>query len=540
MITLRPYQRESIDATYQHWEAGGGDALIVIPTGGGKSLIIAQLLKELRESYPLMRICIVTHVKELIAQNYAELMKIWPDAHAGIHSAGIGRRDTHHPILFCGIQSVWNKAHKLGKFDLILVDEAHLISRKAESMYGKFFKSLRDTYPDMRILGLTATPYRLDSGRLDKGEDRMFDEIVYDANVSDLIEQGYLSQLISKATKAEINVSGVHKRGGEFIASELEQAAMANDLVKRAAEEIVARGHDRRAWLCFCSGVDHAIAVRDALRELGVNAEEIDGGTPKEERDRLIRNFRDGHIKCLTSVNVLSIGFNVPHVDLIALLRPTESAGLYIQQVGRGFRKAPGKENALILDFAGNVRKHGPVNMVVGKGKNPSSGERDESAPCKTCPECEGYVPIAMQECMYCGYEWPPKEQVKHAPKPEDVDILSKRSDSGWMQVLSADYGVHNKIGRPPTLVVKYVVYNGGAVDVRQWLCFSHPVGSFPHQKACQYWTAAGGIKPFPTSAREAFERSHELQTPTSAYITKEDKYYVPKRLSYDRVKERA
>jgi len=542
VIELRPYQRESIDATYQHWEAGGGDSLIVIPTGGGKSLIIAQLLKELRHDYPLMRICIVTHVKELIAQNYMEFIKIWPDAHAGIHSAGIGRRDTHHPILFCGIQSVWNKADMLGKFDLILVDEAHLISRKAESMYGKFFKSLREIYPDMRILGLTATPYRLDSGRLDKGDDKMFDEIVYEANVSDLIEQGYLSQLISKATKAEINVTGVHRRGGEFIASELEQAAMANDLVRRAAEEIVARGQDRKAWLCFCAGVDHAIAMRDALRELGVNAEEIDGETPKEQRDRLIRNFRDGHIKCLTSVNVLSIGFNVPHVDLIALLRPTESAGLYIQQVGRGFRKATGKENCLVLDFAGNVRKHGPVNMVVGKDKSKKAGdvEEEKQTPCKECPYCNTYIPIATRTCPYCEYEWPVKEEPKHAPKPEDVDILSKSKDAGLMPVLDIEYGVHNKIGKPPTLVVKYVIQNGRAVDVRQWLCFSHPVGSFPYQKAFQYWMAAGGKSPVPVSAREAFERYHELRRPVTAYIAKEDKYYVIKSLKYDQARANA
>ena len=317
---------------------------------------------------------------------------------------------------------------------------------------------------------------------------------------------------------------------------------MANNLVKRAAEEIVARGQDRRAWLCFCSGVDHAIAVRDALRELGVNAEEIDGGTPKKERDRLIRNFRDGHIKCLTSVNVLSIGFNVPHVDLIALLRPTESAGLYIQQVGRGFRKAPGKENALILDFAGNVRKHGPVNMVIGIGERSTHGmiEEEKGIPCKECPDCASYVPIATRVCPYCNYEWPLDGKPTHAAKPEDVDILSMRGDSGWLPVISTKYGVHNKIGKPPTLVVKHAVYKCGFIDVSQWLCFSHPVGSFPYQKALQYWAAAGGKMPGPGSAREAFERSHELRVPTSAYITKEDKYYVPKRLSYDRVKERA
>jgi DNA repair protein RadD len=131
--------------------------------------------------------------------------------------------------------------------------------------------------------------------------------------------------LIFKGTDAEINTKGVHKRGGEFIAEELEKAAMEGILVPLAAEEIVARGQNREAWLCFCSGVDHALAVRDALRDLGVSAEELDGNTPKKERESLIRSFRAGAIKCLTLVNVLSIGFNAPDVDLIALLRPTES-----------------------------------------------------------------------------------------------------------------------------------------------------------------------------------------------------------------------
>jgi DNA repair protein RadD len=540
VIQLRPYQRESIDAVYDHWAEGGGDALIVIPTGGGKSLIIAQLLKELRITYPLMRIAVVTHVKELIAQNYAELIGVWPEAPAGIYSAGIGRRDTHHPILFCGIQSVWDKANRLGQFDLVLIDEAHLISRKANSMYGKFFEALRCSYPDMRLLGLTATPYRLDSGRLDRGDDRLFEKIVYEANVYDLIEQGYLSPLISKATAAEINTYGVHKRGGEFIAGELEQAAMADNLVRRAAEEIVARGHDRKAWLCFCSGVDHAQAMRDALRDLGIHAEELNGTTPKDERDRLIKAFRQGAIKCLTSVNVLSIGFNVPHVDLIALLRPTESAGLYTQQVGRGFRKAPGKQNALILDFAGNVRKHGPVNMVVAADKKTKAVGEVEQIPCKECPNCQSYVPISLRVCNYCEYAWPQKDQVKHAARPDtDVEIVVKApaSETGWQEIDRVDYSIHRKIMKPPTLCVTYSIGKNAA---RQWLGFSYPEASYPRKKACDFWIAAGGKLPLPKDTQSAFDRIHELNQPEKAYIEKDGKYLVPKRVTHKKKEQAA
>lgn len=339
-----------------------------------------------------------------------------------------------------------------------------------------------------------------------------------------------MSNLISKATKAEISVAGVHKRGGEYIAGELEQAAMKDNLVRRAAEEILARGQDRRAWLCFCSGVDHAIAMRDALRELGVTAEELDGGTPKQERDRLISTFRHGHIRCLTSVNVLSIGFNVPHVDLIALLRPTESAGLYIQQVGRGFRKAPKKENALILDFAGNVRKHGPVNMVVAKDKKKGTGQEDK-IPCKCCPECEGYVPIGVRECIYCGYAWPEKEQAKHAARPEDVDIISKKSETGWFEVTQIAHSIHRKFAKPPTLCVTYSI---GHRAVRQWLCFSHPHGSFARNKAERFWRDAGGKLPIPADTEAAMIRVHELRKPLSIYVTKdESQFLVVKHLDY-------
>lgn len=541
MLTLRPYQRESIDSTYTHWFEGGGDGLIVIPTGGGKSLIIAQLLQELLHDYPLMRICVITHSKELIEQNHGELVGIWPTAPAGIFSAGVGRRDTQHPIIFCGIQSVYDKVDKLGKFDLVLIDEAHLISRKASSMYGKFFADLREVYPDMRLLGLTATPYRLDSGRLDTGDDAMFEKIIYEANVADLIEQGFLSPLISKATNAEISTKGVHKRGGEFIASELEKAAMSNDLVKRAAAEIVMRGHDRKAWLCFCTGIDHALAIRDALRALGISCEEIDGNTPKKEREALIRSFRAGAIKCLTSVNVLSIGFNVPHVDLIALLRPTESAGLYIQQVGRGFRKAPGKKNCLILDFAGNVMKHGPVDMVVTSDKKKSDVPGE--APVRACPQCQSHVPIGQIECPDCGYVWERDETPKHQARPMEVDILSNSKARkmltpamvavGWKEVVRMETSIHTKLGKPPTLRVTLTL--PGRKKVSKWLCFSHPRGSYPQEQAARFWRQAGGRDPIPANTKEAFDRAHEMQKPVIAKIGFENDFETVQAVEFER-----
>lgn len=507
MIQLRPYQRASIDALYAYWQGGGGNGLIVLPTGAGKSLVLASLVKELLDQYPGLRIGCVTHVKELIVQNFQELLRLWPAAPVGIFSAGVGRRDTQSRILFCGIQSVWNKVDLIGGFDVLIVDEAHLIPRSADTTYGKFIERLRAVTPDMRIVGLTATPYRMDSGRLDAGRDALFDKIVYEASIIDLIEQGYLSPLISKASLAQIDLSGVGTRGGDFIPAQLEAASMKDGLVERSVTELVAYGQDRKAWLAFCSGVDHARAVRDAIRAHGISAETVDGSMKKGERDAVIRRFRNGEIRCLTSVNVLSIGFNVPHVDLIALMRATKSTGLYIQQVGRGFRRAPGKENALILDFARVVRMHGPVDAV---SVMPSGGKVDgekvtvDTVKAKECPSCQSLAPLNASSCLVCGHEWPREEKPKHEASAEaEVGILSTEAVPPQM-VPVVDWRMerHEKFGSPDSVRVTYLA---GLNTYYEWWAFEHRGRG--RELACQRWIQHGGKTPFPSTVTEALER---------------------------------
>ncbi len=328
-LTLRPYQAEAISAVHEFWRGEGGNPLVVLPTGAGKSLVIADLVRGLLDAFPQMRIGMVTHVKELIDQNAQELWRLWPGAPIGIYSAGLGRRDTRAQVLFMGIQSVHKKADVLGGFDLLLIDEAHLIPRNTTTMYGRFIGDCLDINPNMSVCGMTATPYRLDSGRLDRGKDRLFDKVVYEANVRDLIADGYLSNLISKATEARIDTSNVHIRAGEFKADELEAAAL--NIVESAVAEIIEWGtkENRQGWLAFCTGVDHATQVRDLMRQNGISCESVTGETPKGDRDRIIQSYKARKIKCLTSVGVLTTGFNAPHVDLIALLRPTLSTGLF-------------------------------------------------------------------------------------------------------------------------------------------------------------------------------------------------------------------
>ena len=366
MFELRPYQQEALAALEKYWSRGGGNPLVVMATATGKSVIIAHLIRDVSQRYPALRVLVVTHTLELVEQDVEHLLALWPDAPIGINSAGIGQREWDAPIIFAGVQSVWRNAGRLGPRHLVLIDEAHLVPHDGDGMYRSLLSELRALAPadGMRIAGFSATPFRLDSGRLDEGEGKIFDNVVFDYDVGRGIREGWLSPLTSKATSIEINISGVGRRGGEFIAGELERAADDNAVIAAACDEIVARGVDRRSWLVFCCGVLHAHHVCDALRMRGVACRVVTGETPLTEREDSIAAFKAGTIRCLVNVNVLTTGFNAPQVDLLAMLRPTLSTGLFVQMVGRGTRKADGKVNCLILDFAGNCRRHGPVDQV--------------------------------------------------------------------------------------------------------------------------------------------------------------------------------
>jgi DNA repair protein RadD len=515
MFELRPYQREAIDALYAHWRAGGGNAIIDLATGTGKSLLNATLCQELLEKWPDMRIGAVTHVKELIVQNTQELIKLWPGAPVGVYSAGVGRRDRNAKILTMGIQSAWNK--DLGDFDLIIVDEGHLIPRNAETMYGKFIASCLVRVPDMRLVTLTATPYRLDSGRLDEGPGALFEKVVYTYGIADGVRDGYLCPLISPRTRTELSVKGIKVRG-DFISSETEGAAMEGDYIARTVAEIRERGQDRSGWLVFCAGVAHCHAMKDEFARNGVAVGVVTGETPSGERDHLIKSFKNKQLRCLLSVAVLTTGFNAPHVDLIAMCRPTLSTGLYVQQIGRGTRLSPGKANCLVLDFAGNIRRHGPVDAISVKGGGKGPGEtqvRPNDIRAKECPRCETLVAIQCRVCPHCEYDWPKLEEQKHEDVPDtETPVMVSNLLPEWLIVNDMTVSRHAKGDNTPSLRVSYLC----GLNLRsEWVFFEHT--GFPRQRAVSWWRQMGGHLPMPATVKEAMDREKELNTPTSILI---------------------
>ena len=503
----------------------------------GKSVILAEFTRSACEAYAGTRILIVTHVKELIAQNHAALCRMWPGAPAGIYSAGLGRRQGSRQIVVAGVQSIAKKTAELGYFDLVIVDEAHLIPRDADTLYGKLFAGLRETNPDLKIVGLTATPYRTDSGRLDGGDGSLFDGIAYDIPVRMLVERGYLAPLVSKRPGTVFDTSGLHTRMGDFIEREMVDRFATDEVTRAAVSEIVTLGKDRRSWIAFCISVEHAEAVAAEIRSHGISAACVTGKTPHVERDRLLRDYKAGRIRALTSVGVLTTGFDAPGTDLLAFLRPTKSTGLYMQMAGRAMRTvyAPGfdlettdgrlaaiaagpKQNGLVLDFAGNVARHGPVDgtmFVTDKG----AGKGDGEAPTKTCPSCQSILLIAARECPDCGFEFPePEKKIERTASTEAIMILTAEDE--WQEVRDFDVSRHVKAGSPDSLVVEYLV---GTKTIREWVCLEHT--GFARQKAAQWWLANASA-PVPDTVTDALERRNEIRAPDEAVIIRDGKYH--------------
>ncbi|MGR3271232.1 DEAD/DEAH box helicase [Thalassococcus profundi] len=514
MLTLRPYQQAAITAIYGYFQTHTGNPLVVIPTAGGKSLVMASFIEGVLKAWPDQRILIVTHVRELIAQNHAEMIGLWPEAPAGIYSAGLGKREAQARILFAGIQSIHRRAAEIGHTDLVLIDEAHLIPGKSSTMYRRFLDALKAINPALKVIGLTATPFRLDCGMLHEGQNALFTDIVYEAPVRELIDAGYLSPLVSKQPATRLDVSKVGTRAGDFIARDLAAAVDQDAITRAAVTEIIAHGRDRKSWLAFCSGVEHARHVAEEFGRQGISCRTIFGDTPKVERDAILAAFKRGEIRALASMGVLTTGFNAPGVDLIALLRPTQSAGLYVQMVGRGTRLAPGKENCLVLDFAGNVRRHGLIDLV--RPKRPGDGGGGE-APTKVCPDCDSIIALSAAECPDCGYVFPARE-VKIAPTAATLPVLSPKQQ--WLPVTGVSYSRHDKAGGRPSLKV---TYSSGLATYSEWVCLEHQ--GYARQKAAEWWRKRAPGCPVPLSVTEALAQTSRLAQPSDISVRPSGRY---------------
>jgi DNA repair protein RadD len=522
---LRPYQRAAIDSVHNYWAHGGENPLVEMATGTGKSMVQAVLLKELLGAYPSMRVICLVHVRELVAQNAQAIIRSWPQAPIGINSASLGRRDKRSQILFASIQSVYkDDGYSLGMRELVMIDEAHLTPPSGEGMYRSFLQNLRHRVPDLRVAGLTATPFRTGSGRLDEGDDRLFHKTVFKYGIAEGIADGFLSPLISKATATAIDISGVKMSKGEFVQRELEVRVDQDWVTKSAVAEIIQFGQARKAWIAFCTGVDHAFHVRDEVRRHGVSCETVTGETPRGERDSILNAFKAGRIRCLTNCSVLTTGFDAPNIDMIAMLRPTASPGLFVQMVGRGTRLANGKTDCLVLDFAGNVKRHGPVDAINGAKAKKKAGDPDDSVRAKECPKCSTLLPLSARQCPECDHVFKVAEPdllPNHDAHADAERPILSTAQPTWIAVSDVRAFRHDKPGSPTSMRVEYFC---GISTQREWVCFEHE--GFAREKAERWWRRMGGRGPFPKTADEAIDRFGELAPVEAVRLRPNGKFF--------------
>jgi DNA repair protein RadD len=403
MLIPRYYQSGANAAVWKYLcEEPGKNPLVILPTGAGKSLVIALLIEQARKFGG--RVIVLQHRKELIEQNAAELRELMPGVDVGIYSAGLKSRQTSHDVLMAGIQSIYKKADDIGERHVVIIDEAHLVSQDDESMYGQFLAEVRVLNPKCRVTGLTATPFRTGEGPL-CGKKKLFQFPVYEAFTGDLIEQGFLCPITNKPADAEVDTEGIKTRGGEFIESDMQAVFMIVDNVLMACKESIAKCHDRKSILIFASGVRHAEDVARILEEkTGERVGLVTGETLAIERAGILADFKTQSLRWLVNCDVLTTGFNAKCVDAIAIMRATMSPGLFCQMVGRGLRLHPSKVNTLILDFGENIKRHGSIDdKNFGRASEEKRGQAARAASLngrgKPCPACRLDVPANAREC---------------------------------------------------------------------------------------------------------------------------------------------
>ncbi len=387
MYKLRPYQQEAVENSINYFKKKRDPAVIVLPTGAGKSLVIAELAKIAKG-----RVLILAHVKELVEQNHEKYISYGLEA--GVYSAGLNQKESSQKAIFGSIQSVARVEDSFfNGFTLLIIDECHRVNSEGDTQYATVIKKLQERNPHICILGLTATPYRLGvgwiyelnyKGVIQSEETRFFKQCVFELPLEYMIKNKYLTQPV----KVDIPVtcydfSELTDSNRLYTTSQVDellkkQKRLTPLIIKNIID--ITETYNRQGVMIFSSTVRHAKEIFEALPE--GQAKIVIGDTEDSERDKIIEEFKEKKFKYLVNVSVLTTGFDAPHVDVIAILRPTESVSLYQQIIGRGLRLHSNKKDCFILDYTG--MGHDIYRPEIS-GKRPNKTSEPVQVPCPQC-----------------------------------------------------------------------------------------------------------------------------------------------------------
>jgi DNA repair protein RadD len=515
---LREYQQETLDKLYEHWQSKPGcNPLCVLPTGAGKSIVIAELARLLFDTWPEdhPRTVVIVPSKELAEQNAEKLVSLLPShLSVGFYSASLGRKNAHADVIVATIGSIYKDAHLIGNIRCVVIDEAHLVNPDGEEA-GRYRKFLTDLnkYNEYRVVGFTATPFRGNGVWLTEGDDPLFGGVAHTVKVQDLIDAGYLSSLVRPVDviNTRIDTSGISTTNGDYAVGELSERVAG--YLAGAADDACQLADHRKKWIAFCATIENAASLRDHLLVRGISTAVVTGDTPKQARAEIIERFRAGELRCLVTVLALATGFDVPDVDCILWLRPTKSPVLYVQGAGRGMRIHPCKEDCLWLDFSDTTERLGPVDAIRGRSKRPPTGA---GAPVATCPECgEQVMPASLKFCPSCGAQM--REYEDQAQSASNHAILSKQiaPNIETYDVTNVTYGLHRKQGKADSMKVSY--WSGPRIVANEWVCLEH--GGFAAEKARIWVARRNNLLGDPTTTEEAIEWSAGFEKPRAIRV---------------------
>ena len=539
-MILRDYQSRAVADLFAWWTKHQEDhdiPLLVLPTAAGKSVICAEIVRQMWDQWPLFhpRTVVLVPSKELAEQNAAKLRALLPpNISVGFVSASLGTKKYSADVIVATIGSIHKASHLLGNIKAVVIDEAHLVSQKAgdAGMYRTFLSKLGELC-EFRTVGMTATPFRGNGVWLTDGDEPLFTGIASRVSMRELLDAKFIAPLVPPdRLETRIDASHVGIANGDYKIGELSREV--EKYLSKVAAEAIKIASERKKWIAFTPSVKNAESLVDRLIYRGIVSAVVCGETPKQEREDLIRQFRDGEIHCLVTVLALSVGFDVPDVDCIIWCRPTRSPVLYVQGMGRGTRIADGKTDCLVLDFTDTVERLGPVDTIQGRAKKRSG---TQEAPYSICPNCgERNAPAALI-CIHCGGQIREEEAKPLDAKVSLAALLSNQasiSELIWHDVTRVDYGLHRKEGKPDSLRVDY--YAGLLRVATEWVCFSH-IG-YARQKAENWWMRREK-KSMPSGTQEALEwlEFHNIEEPVRIATRKNGKYTEVKDYEFNRNK---
>ena len=511
-MKLRDYQNDAVESLVRDSRNHPGvNLLVTLPTGTGKSVVIAEICK--RAADKGRRVLVLQRSKELIVQNNQRYTQVDPNGlrRCGCYSAGLGMRQLGEQVTFAGVQSIAKRAKDFGHIDLVFADEAHQIPKNEDSQYQQIIRDVREINPNARFMGCTATPYRLDGGVIHGGSGALFDRMSYVAPLSKMFDDGYLTKPVTLPVE-KVDMTGVRKTSGDFNKSEMQSKFLGRSITQEIYETANAKGC--KSVVVFASGVAHAELIHHELLALGERSAVVTGETLPLMRAAHLDNFANHNVRWLVNVDCLTTGWDAPNVDCIVVARATESPGLFMQIVGRGTRLYPGKEQCYVIDYGGNIERHGPVDSGqygIDTIKDPSvtNGE----APKKVCPKCFEVVHASAKTCPSCGLKFPEREKnlvsskasitvkaTRHVVVHEDMKMW-RGKETGELDKDG------RKLRKPDTLLVQYKL----KVDdeeligqrkrwAREWVCIEHK--GYAREKAENWWNKRSSL-PCPESIQE-------------------------------------